>query len=79
MDTRIRVWLDDDRETIHHAAAAQVDGMDSGGADGVTDCSRRGTMKLVHHENIDMGRLCAGCQAVSGVRPPLEGDSYGPV
>lgn len=79
MATKIRAWLDDDRVTIHHADASQVDGMEVGAAEGTTDCGRAGTLKLVHHENVDMGKLCEGCMAVSGTRPALEGNSYGPV
>jgi hypothetical protein len=79
MATKIRTWLDADRETIHHADAAQVRGMEVGAAEGATDCGQHGTLRLVHHENVDMGKLCPACMAVSGVRPALEGDSYGPV
>ncbi len=78
MATKIRTWLDDDRDTIHHADAAQVDGMQSGATPGTTDCGRSGTLKLVHHENVDMGILCEACMAVSGLRPPLEGTGSGP-
>ncbi|WP_370324471.1 hypothetical protein [Euzebya sp.] len=79
MGTKIRVWLDDDRTHIHHADASSVGGMDIGAAEGRTDCGRAGVLKLVHHENVDMGKLCEDCMAVSGLRPALEGNSYGPV
>ncbi|MEE8602334.1 hypothetical protein [Euzebya tangerina] len=79
MATKIRVWLNDDRTEIHHADSGSVEGMQSAGADGATDCGRSGHLSLVHHENVDMGKLCAGCLAVSGTRPALEGNSYGPV
>lgn len=79
MATKIRVWLDDDRDRIHHADSDTVSGMDTGAAPGTTDCGRQGTLKLVHHENVDMGKLCEGCMAVTGPRPALEGNSYGPV
>jgi hypothetical protein len=79
MGTKIRTWLDDDRTTIHHAESAQLPGMDHGAAEGATDCGRHGTLKLVHHENVDMGKLCPDCMALTGVRPALAGDDYGPV
>jgi hypothetical protein len=79
MATKIRVWLDDDRDMMHHADSSLIAGMEVGAADGVTDCGRSGQLKLVHHENVDMGKLCEACMAVSGTRPALEGDSYGPV
>jgi hypothetical protein len=79
MATKIRAWLDQDRETIHHADSAQIPGMFSGATEGVTDCMREGTLRLVHHENVDMGKLCADCMAVSGPNPALEGNTYGPV
>ena len=79
MGTKIRVWLDDDRDEMHHAEAGVVDGMDSDGAQGEADCARSGILTLVHHENVDMGKLCRDCLAISGTRPALEGDSYGPV
>lgn len=78
MDNRIRVWLDDDRRTMHHASAAQVEDMTVTSVGGVTDCGREGTLSLVHHENVDTGALCPGCIAVTGVRPPLEGVDPGP-
>ena len=79
MASKIRTWLDADMTTIHHADANTVTGMEMGAAEGTTDCGQHGLLKLVHHENVDMGKLCEGCMAVSGVRPALEGDSYGPV
>lgn len=79
MAEKIRVWLNDDRDIMHHADADQAEGMDDGGFHGTADCGRSGPMKLVHHENVDMGKLCEECMAVSGVRPALAGDNYGPV
>ena len=79
MGTKIRVWLDDDRTSQHHAESSVVDGMDTVTAPGTTDCGREGVVKLVHHENVDAGRLCEECIAVSGVRPALDGTSLGPV
>lgn len=79
MAEKIRVWLNDNRLTMHHADADQANGMDTGGFEGTTDCGRTGAMKLVHHENVDMGKLCEECRAVSGTRPALAGDDYGPV
>lgn len=79
MSSKIRVWLDDDRETIHHADADQFDDMTVGSGEGRTDCDHKGLLRLVHHENVDMGKLCEGCVQVSGVRPPLEGQDLGPV
>ena len=79
MEPKIRVWLDDDRSMIHHASAAQVADLTVTEADGTTDCGLPGRIHLVHHENVDMGKLCPGCQAVSGVRPPLAGQDLGPL
>lgn len=79
MGPRIRIWLDDDRTAIHHAAAAQIEGMHAGGGPGTTDCGNEGMLKLVHHENVDMGILCEGCMAVTGPNPALEGEHPGPV
>ncbi|MGI9016668.1 MAG: hypothetical protein ACR2HR_06115 [Euzebya sp.] len=79
MATKIRVWLDEDRLAMHHADSTQIDGMESGAVNATTDCGRTGQLKLVHHENVDMGMLCPDCMAVSGVAPALEGDDYGPV
>ncbi len=78
MEDKVRIWLDDDRSRIHHAAASQLDGMASGGGPGRADCGRAGEMALVHHENVDTGILCADCVAISGVRPPLAGQGLGP-
>ncbi|CAN5130442.1 hypothetical protein BH23ACT9_BH23ACT9_39760 [soil metagenome] len=78
MSTKIRTWLDDDRAVIHHAPAAPHGGMHVPAAEGVTDCGLQGLLTLVHHELVDMGKLCGGCMAVSGVRPPLEGTGPGP-
>lgn len=79
MATKIRVWLDGDHQRIHHAPSTQITDMTTPGADGTTDCGATGTMTLVHHENVDMGKLCEACMAVSGVRPALEGQHLGPV
>lgn len=78
MDAKIRVWLDSDRDVMHHASASQSEGMHVGATTGTTDCGRTGVLKLVHHENVDMGRLCEGCMAVTGPNPPLEGIYPGP-
>ena len=64
---------------IHHASAAQVADLTVTEADGTTDCGLPGRIHLVHHENVDMGKLCPGCQVVSGVRLPLAGQDLGPV
>lgn len=79
MADKIRVWLDQDRTTIHHADASVIGGMETRSAQGETDCGLAGTLKPVHHENVDMGKLCDGCRAVSGVRPALAGQDLGPV
>lgn len=79
MATKIRVWLDGDHQRIHHAPADQIPDMTAPGADGRTDCGRHGALTLVHHEHVDMGKLCRDCMVVSGVRPALEGQDLGPV
>ena len=78
MDTIIRTWLDEDRTTMHHAPAAQIDGMDTHDLVGTTSCGRQGTLTLVHHEHVDVGKLCPACMAVTGPNPPLEGTGMGP-
>ncbi|HUG86388.1 MAG TPA: hypothetical protein VMM13_17610 [Euzebya sp.] len=77
--TTIRTWLDGDRLTMHHAAADQIDGMDTVEFDGQTYCGRQGHLKLVHHENVDSGKLCPACLEVTGAAPHLEGTGLGPV
>lgn len=74
---RARVFLGDDRVTQHHAAApAEMSVLDF---EGTTDCGRSGQLQLIHDELVDMGELCEGCRAVTGVRPPLAGGDRGPV
>jgi hypothetical protein len=79
MATTIRTWLDDDRRTMHHAPATEVEGMESGPFPGTTYCGLAGVLKLVHHENVDTGKLCEACLAATGTTPSLEGVSSGPV
>lgn len=76
--TTIRTWLDGDRQMMHHAPADQIDGMDTVEFEGMTFCGLRGQLKLVHHENVDMGKLCPACLEVTGPNPPLEGTGLGP-